>query len=42
VIAAHWPETIEPGRLADPSLHRAIADARTALIDALGLSDEDI
>jgi succinylarginine dihydrolase len=42
VIAAHWPETIEPGRLADPSLHRAIADARTALIDALGLGDEDL
>ncbi len=42
IIAEHWPETIEPSRLADPSLHRAITDARTALLEALNLGNEDI
>jgi len=42
IIAEHWPETIEPARLADPALHRQIAEARAALIEALGLGGEHL
>jgi succinylarginine dihydrolase len=42
VVARHWPEAIEPGRLADLALHDEIAAARAALIDALDLAGEDI
>jgi succinylarginine dihydrolase len=37
VIAAHWPETIDPGALADPSLITQIEAAHAALIEALDL-----
>ncbi|HYZ47950.1 MAG TPA: N-succinylarginine dihydrolase, partial [Sphingomonas sp.] len=42
VVAAHWPESIELARLADPALHQAIAAARVALLETLGLAGEDI
>lgn len=37
VIAAHWPESIAPGDLADPALWDAVRAARGALLDLLGL-----
>ncbi|RHW16917.1 N-succinylarginine dihydrolase [Sphingomonas gilva] len=37
VIAAHWPETIEPARLTDPALIARIRAARRALAEALDL-----
>jgi len=37
VIAAHWPETIDPARIADPALIGRIEHARRALLDALGI-----
>jgi succinylarginine dihydrolase len=42
VAAEHWPESIDPSRLADPTLHTQIATARAALLDALGLGGEDL
>lgn len=43
VIAAHWPESIAPEQLRDPQLRDTIISARTALLDALDLSElEDI
>ncbi|MFZ5664549.1 MAG: N-succinylarginine dihydrolase [Pseudomonadota bacterium] len=38
VIAAHWPERIAPGDLADPALAATVRAARRALLDALDLS----
>lgn len=37
VIAAHWPERIAPGDLADPALTEAVIAARRALLQALDL-----
>ncbi len=42
VIAATWPETIDSAHLADRALHKQIADARAALLEALGLGGEDL
>lgn len=42
VIAETWPEEISPAHLADPALHAAIAKARAALLDVLGLAGEDV
>jgi succinylarginine dihydrolase len=42
VVAQHWPETIDPARLADPALLRRIEAARAALLEALDLAGEDI
>ena len=42
VIAATWPETIHPTQLADRTLHKQIAEARAALLEALELGKEDI
>jgi succinylarginine dihydrolase len=42
VVAAHWPEAIDPAHLGDPALHQAIAAARAALLEALELSGEDL
>lgn len=42
VVAEHWPESIDPSRLADPALHEQIATARAALLEVLGLADEDL
>ena len=39
VIAAHWPERIAPGDLADPALADAVRAARRTLLDALDLAD---
>ena len=41
-VAQHWPESIDPARLSDPALHRAIERARAALLDTLDLAHEDI
>jgi succinylarginine dihydrolase len=38
IIAAHWPERITPGDLADPALAETVGAARRALLDALDLS----
>lgn len=42
VIAETWPEEISPAHLADPALHAAIAKARAALLEVLGLAGEDV
>jgi len=36
VVAAYWPETIDPARIADPALIGTIERARAALIEAVG------
>ena len=41
IVTAHWPETIHADTLADPHLHTVIRTARTALLDALELSELD-
>jgi len=38
VVAAHWPETIDPATLRDPTLVAAVTAARAALLDTLDLS----
>ncbi|HVF93099.1 MAG TPA: N-succinylarginine dihydrolase [Sphingomonas sp.] len=38
VIEAHWPETIDPAAIGDPSLIAALERARSALLDALDLT----
>ncbi|MGV3554923.1 MAG: N-succinylarginine dihydrolase [Croceibacterium sp.] len=38
VIAAHWPEQIDPGDLGREALAATVAGARAALLDALGLA----
>lgn len=42
VIAEHWPESIDPTRLSDPTLHAAVERARAALLDALALVGEGL
>ncbi|HEV2568338.1 N-succinylarginine dihydrolase [Sphingomonas sp.] len=42
VIAETWPETIESAHLADPELHKRIAQARAALLETLELGREDL
>jgi succinylarginine dihydrolase len=37
VVSTHWPETIDPARIADPALIARIAHARHALLEALGI-----
>ena len=37
VVTAHWPDTIDPARIADPALIGRIESARGALLDALGI-----
>ena len=37
VIAAHWPEEIAPGKLQEPELIAAVAEARQALLECLEL-----
>jgi succinylarginine dihydrolase len=37
VIARHWPESIAPDDLLQPELWQRLDDARSALLDALGL-----
>jgi succinylarginine dihydrolase len=39
VIAAHWPETIDPAHLGDPALAANVRTARAALLDALDLAE---
>ena len=39
VIAAHWPEQIDPADLGAQSLSAAVVAARLALLEALGLSE---
>jgi len=39
VIAAHWPEQIDPADLGQPALARAVERARSALLDAAGLPE---
>lgn len=39
VVAAHWPQEIAPGDLASPPLLRDVRRARTALLEALDLSE---
>ena len=39
VIAAHWPETIDPAQLGDPVLAETVLGARAALLSELGLSE---
>ncbi len=39
VIAAHWPERIEPGQIGDPALADRVRTARRALLDALELGE---
>lgn len=39
VIAAHWPEQIDPAALGQPALARDVQRARTALLDAAGLPE---
>jgi succinylarginine dihydrolase len=38
VIAAHWPEQIDPGDLGSEALAATVIAARAALLDALGLA----
>jgi succinylarginine dihydrolase len=38
VIAAHWPERIAPGDLADPALAETVRKARQALLETLDLA----
>ena len=37
VVAAHWPESIDPMQIGDPALIARIEHARIALLNALGL-----
>ncbi|MGN6374677.1 MAG: N-succinylarginine dihydrolase [Sphingomonas sp.] len=37
VVETHWPETIDPGAIADPALVGRIERARHALIETLGI-----
>lgn len=39
VIAAHWPEQIDPADIGDESLARSVTKARTALLAALDLTE---
>jgi succinylarginine dihydrolase len=39
IIAAWWPERIDPADLADPELQGRIAAARSALLSALDLGE---
>jgi succinylarginine dihydrolase len=39
IVEAHWPESIEPGALADPALWTQIEAARAALLTELDLSE---
>ncbi len=39
VIAAHWPECIAPGQLADDALVRQVTTARAVLLDACNLGE---
>ena len=39
LIAAHWPESIDPGELTEAALLRDIEQARLALLEALGLDE---
>ncbi len=39
VVAAHWPEQIDPADLGAQSLGRTVIAARAALLDALGLGE---
>jgi len=39
IVATHWPETIEPGQLADPELWHQIGLARATLLMALDLGE---
>ena len=39
VIAAHWPECIAPGQLADDALVRQVTTARAALLDTCNLGE---
>jgi succinylarginine dihydrolase len=39
LVARHWPESIAPDDLADPTLRAEIAAARVALLDMLGLAE---
>ncbi len=38
LVAAHWPETIDPAMIGDPALIRTIEAAHRALLDHLGLA----
>jgi succinylarginine dihydrolase len=38
VIAAHWPEQIDPSDIGTPSLANSVIAARLALLDALDLA----
>jgi succinylarginine dihydrolase len=42
VVAEHWPESIDPTRLSDPALHQKVESARAALLQALGLTGENL
>lgn len=42
IVAAHWPESIDPSRLSDPALHEGVRGAREALLKALDLAGEDV
>ena len=37
IVSAHWPEAIDPADIAHPALIDAVARARSALLDHLGL-----
>ena len=39
IVAAHWPEIIDPAELANPRLWNEIGQARVALLDALDLPE---
>ena len=39
VIARTWPETIDPADLGNAALVASVVSARSALLDALGLSE---
>lgn len=39
VVAAHWPETIRPDQLGDPTLAEQVVAARLALLDAVELGE---
>ena len=39
VIAAHWPEQIDPGEIGSETLARSVTAARAALLDALDLGE---
>jgi succinylarginine dihydrolase len=40
VVSAHWPESIDPSRLADPALHAQICGARAQVLAALDLASD--